>query len=215
MFWILISMPRKAVLMRPALAVRAGALLAVVCAAGFIGSGPAGAAEPRVPATSRHESLEPLVRVAADRMLVADKVAAAKYGTALPIEDPVREQQVLDSMVSQAPGLGLDPDAVRQTFKDQIEASKLVQRQWYALWDSGVLAPPAQRPNLAELRPVIDRLNALLLTALANTRAVRAGPRCWEGLARAWQAANGHLRLDALHQVALARALPSVCTTAP
>ena len=34
--------------------------------------------------------------LAAERILLVDKVAAAKFGTSTPIEDLVREQQVLD-----------------------------------------------------------------------------------------------------------------------
>ncbi|MFL4945868.1 chorismate mutase [Streptomyces sp. MMS24-I31] len=155
--------------------------------------------------------LEPVVSLAAARALMADKVAAAKYGTGTPIDDPVREQQVLDSMAGRGQAMGLDPADVRRVFRDQIEANKLVQRQLFRLWDTGVLPPPTDRPSLAEIRPVIDRLNGDLLAALADAGSVRTTPGCWANLAWSWQAVVREQHLNALHTVALARAVPSLC----
>lgn len=58
----------------------------------FAGGAPAVAAD-------RH-TLVPLVDLAAQRVLVGDKVAAAKFGTDQPIDDPAREQQILDSVAA-------------------------------------------------------------------------------------------------------------------
>ena len=90
-----------------------------------------------------------LTDLAAQRVAIADQVAAAKYGTPSPIDDPAREQQIYDSVSAQAPALGLDPaDAVR-FFRAQIEANKLVQRGWYARWDAHPSEVPTTRPDLA------------------------------------------------------------------
>jgi chorismate mutase len=177
-----------------------------------------------VPAVARPASAPPLRTAAAapsltvltdlfaERLLVADKVAAAKYGTATPIDDPVREKAVLDDVAARAVGLGLDPAAVTAVFRDQIEANKLVQRGLYARWDAHPQERPTERPDLVkEVRPVLDRITTRLLTALEETEGARAGASCGPRLrvAAVWSA-YGH-RLDRLHGEGLVRALPSVC----
>ncbi|GAB3898425.1 hypothetical protein GCM10029964_082780 [Kibdelosporangium lantanae] len=81
-----------------------------------------------VPASASAPSLWRLTDLAAQRVRIADQVAAAKYGTPSPIDDPVREQQIYDSVAARAPGLGLDPQDAVRFFRAQIEANKLVQR---------------------------------------------------------------------------------------
>ncbi|MBT2493813.1 gamma subclass chorismate mutase AroQ [Streptomyces sp. ISL-96] len=155
--------------------------------------------------------LEPVVGLAAERVLLADQVAAAKYGTDSPIDDPSREKQVLDVMAEKARGMGLDPAEATAVFKDQIEANKLVQRQLFRAWDSGTARPPEHRPTLAEIRPLIDSVNHRLLAELSATDALRDGPRCVVRLVTAERKAAGRLRLSPLHETGLLRALPSVC----
>jgi chorismate mutase len=90
-----------------------------------------------LPASASGTSLWRLTDLAAQRVRIADRVAAAKYGTPSPIDDPAREQQIYDSVAARAPQLGLAPaDAVR-FFRAQIEANKLVQRGLYARWAAG------------------------------------------------------------------------------
>jgi chorismate mutase len=159
--------------------------------------------------------LTPLTELFAERLLLADKVAAAKYGTDMPVDDPVRERQILDDVAARAVGLGLDPDAVVAVFRDQIEANKLVQRGLYARWDAHPDERPTERPDLAtEVRPALDRITTRLLAALQETVPVRAGAFCAPRLrAAAALSAYGH-RLDVLHLKGLERALPSVCAGA-
>ncbi|WDV49981.1 chorismate mutase [Streptomyces coeruleorubidus] len=182
-------------------------------------AGPATAAER--PAPVRHTAathgttpgLTPVTELLAQRLLLADKVAAAKYGTDTPIDDPEREARILDDVRARAVGLGLDPDAVAAVFQDQIEANKLVQRGLYARWDANPGERPTERPDLAkEVRPALDRITTQLLAALDDTERDRALPSCGPRLATAagWSAYTH--RLDALHLKGLGRALPSVCT---
>ena len=141
-------------------------------------------------------SLTVLTDLFAERLLVADKVAAAKYGTATPIDDPVREKAILDDVAARAVPLGLDPDAVTAVFRDQIEANKLVQRGLYARWDAHPQERPTERPDLVkEVRPVLDRITTRLLTALQETE-LAAG----RGVVRAPAAGGGgavHVRTPA------------------
>ena len=159
-------------------------------------------------------SLGALTELFAERLLLADKVAAAKYGTGSPIDDPVRERQILDDVAARAAGLGLDPDSVTAVFRDQIEANKLVQRGLYARWDAHPDERPTERPDLAkEVRPALDLITTRLLAALQETAPVRADASCEPRLyAAATLSAYGH-RLDVLHLKGLGRALPSVCGT--
>lgn len=76
------------------------------------------------------EPLLALTDLAAQRVQIADVVAAAKWGTDAPIDDPAREHAVLDSAVTRSTQLAIDPAVSIQIFTDQIEANKAVQ---YAL----------------------------------------------------------------------------------
>jgi chorismate mutase len=166
-----------------------------------------------IPASASTSSLWQLTDLAAQRVAIADKVAAAKYGTPSPIDDPVREQQIYDSVAARAPGLGLHPaDAVR-FFHAQIEANKVVQRGLYARWDAHPSEVPATRPDLGEIRPVIDRLNTGLLTELASTSSLRESRSCpARQLVTAGVADVVH-RFDALHVRALGEATSATCFT--
>jgi chorismate mutase len=165
-----------------------------------------------VRAVSVAPGLTALTDLFAERLLLADKVAAAKYGTDKPIDDPVRERQILDDVAARATALGLDPDAVKAVFRDQIEANKLVQRGLYARWDARPEERPTERPDLVkEVRPQLDRITTQLLDALRDTERPRTSPACGPRLGvAAVRSAYGH-ELDALHVAGLVRALPSVC----
>ncbi|MET9866739.1 chorismate mutase [Streptomyces sp. NPDC006386] len=205
--------------MRPERLRSALTLLAAATTLAVGSAAPAAAAVER-PAPATHTAaaahgLTTVTELVAERLLLADKVAAAKYGTDTPIDDPVREAQILDDVRARAVGLGLDPDAVAAVFRDQIEANKLVQRGLYARWDAHPDERPTERPDLAkEVRPALDRITTQLLAALAETEQARALPSCGPRLviAAGWSAYDH--RLDALHLEGLGRALPSVCAAA-
>jgi chorismate mutase len=163
-----------------------------------------------VPASAA-PSLWHLTDLAAQRVRIADQVAAAKYGTPSPIDDPVREQQIYDTVAARAPGLGLDPaDAVR-FFRAQIEANKVVQRGLYARWDTHPSEVPATRPDLGEIRPVIDRLNTGLLTELAAALPARTARSCPQRQLLATGVADVVHHFDALHARALGNAVAATC----
>ncbi|MEU0244268.1 chorismate mutase [Streptomyces sp. NPDC006235] len=204
--------------MRPRRLRSARTLLGTLTAAATLAvgtAGPATAAEQSAPvrhtAAAAH-GLTPVTELLTQRLLLADKVAAAKYGTDTPIDDPEREVRILDDVRARAAGLGLDPDAVAAVFRDQIEANKLVQRGLYARWEAHPAERPTERPDLAkEVRPALDRITTQLLAALDGTERARTLPSCGPRLATAagWSAYTH--RLDPLHLKALGRALPSVC----
>jgi len=155
-------------------------------------------------------ALDPLVGSAAERVALSDQVAAAKWGTDSPIEDPEREQQVLDGVAVKAAEMGLDPEEATRVFRDQIEASKLVQRGLHAHWSAHPDEQPTERPDLGEIRPELDRLGEAILLQLRDTDELRDGPACDGRLLSAY-ARTAH-DLTVLHQAGLGRAIPSICS---
>ncbi|QNP69871.1 chorismate mutase [Streptomyces roseirectus] len=162
-------------------------------------------------ATADAPTLHTIADLAAQRLATADLVAAAKFGTSSPIDDPAREQQVLDTVAAQAQQLGADPDAVRAVFRDQIEANKLVQRALFQRWTDHPDEAPTTRPDLSVVRVEINRINTELVKALAATADDRASFLCYPELAVSAAQVRHERHLDRLHTKALVRALPSVC----
>jgi chorismate mutase len=138
-----------------------------------------------------------LLELVLARLRLSDQVAAAKFGTGAPIDDPARERQELAAIRRQATSTGLDERAVVGFFTDQITASKMVQRSLFRRWTDHPDQAPTDRPDLGALRAELDRLTTGLLDQLGRQRddgvAVPAG-------------------LDPLHRDALRIALRSVRT---
>lgn len=151
-----------------------------------------------------------------ERLLVSDRVAAAKYGTGRPIDDPAREQQVLDAVRLRAGPLGLDPDATVAFFQDQITASKVVQKGLFARWTAHSEEAPTTRPDLAQIRTQLDEITTELLQELKATQHLRSSAlSCDLQVALATQSGSAFRGLDELHRQALRRATGSLCVTSP
>ncbi|WP_369216326.1 gamma subclass chorismate mutase AroQ, partial [Streptomyces flavofungini] len=134
------------------------------------------------------------------------------YGTGSPIDDPAREKAVLDAVAEQARSAGADPGVTVRIFRDQIEANKVVQRGLFRRWDADPAQAPAERPDLAEVRQEINRVNGELVRGIAASGGARASARCGGALTVAAVRVRHEGRLDALHSVGLGRALRSVCS---
>ncbi|GAB2598917.1 chorismate mutase [Streptomyces capparidis] len=189
--------------------------LLTAAAAVALAAVPAAAVPARPGAIRPTADLLPLVDASARRLLAADQVAAAKWRTGSPIDDPARERALLDDVARQARALGADPEATVRIFRDQIEASKVVQRglhrQWTADPSRAPAGPPAASDGLDAVRQRLDLLDSELVRAVAEAERARRSPGC-RGVLAADVARVGRARqLDALHTAALARALPSVC----
>lgn len=190
---------------------RVGLSSLVFCGVALAGATPAAAAPAQ---TVAREGLTPLVGLAAERILLADKVAAAKFGTSTPIEDPVREQQVLDRAAELAGEAGIDVPETVEFFRAQIEMSKLVQRGLYDRWTQHPELAPTDRPDLAtEVRPALDRITVAFIDHLAATEDLRSPtPRCTISLVIAEARTDLRYRLDRLHERALHGAIKPLCT---
>jgi chorismate mutase len=195
---------------------------AVACAFALSAVTPATAAE-LAPASSGVGSsdvgsvgaLGPLTDLVIARLDIGDLVAASKFGTGKPIDDPVREQQIRDQVRQRAIALGIDPDATVRFFDDQIEANKVVQRGLFAFWTAHPDQAPTSRPDLTQIRGQLDQLTTELLNELVATVGVRQHtPVCVAQLALARVSGEVAHHLDALHRQALGGALESVCAPA-
>lgn len=184
-------------------------LVALAVAAGMLGC--SATAPPTAAQTGNDHFLLALTDVAAQRVLLADTVAAAKWGTAAPIDDPVREQAVLDAAAARATQLGVDPVFARVMFTDQIEANKAVQNGLYSQWRAHPDRAPTTRPDLGQVRPILDRMTDQLLVALKVTAQIRTDPSCADQLTATRHQVDHTRHLDPLHEDALIRALSSLC----
>jgi chorismate mutase-like protein len=117
------------------------------------------------------DSAQPVVQLAAlidERLAIVTEVARAKWNTQAAIEDPVREQALLQSLRERAAGLGLSGAAVDRFFGAQIEAAKVLQRELFAQWRREQRTPFADAADLArDIRPEIDRVTGRMLEQLA------------------------------------------------
>ncbi|GHJ40884.1 chorismate mutase [Streptomyces sp. TS71-3] len=174
--------------------------------------GSAGSASSTVGTAKALGRLGPLTDLAIERIRVSDDVAASKFGTDSPIEDPVREAQVLEQVREQAGATGVNPDAAVAFFQDQITASKIVQRGLFARWTAHPEEAPTTRPDLDQIRQRLDQLTTALLHELKDTEQLRDRPvACTVQLALAGGSGAVLERLDTLHRQALRTATDSVC----
>ncbi|GAB3499477.1 chorismate mutase [Amycolatopsis cihanbeyliensis] len=158
------------------------------------------------------QPLLPLTDLAAERALIANAVAAAKWGTGGPIEDPARERRILATVAERAADIGIDPATATRIFRDQLTAGKLVQRALHAYWTAHPERQPTAWPDLAtEVRPALDRITGELLAQLEATGTARADRTCPHHLFRAVRTVGEARSLDPLHRTALERAVRSVC----
>ncbi|MER7758127.1 gamma subclass chorismate mutase AroQ [Streptomyces sp. NPDC097619] len=159
------------------------------------------------PGTAARIAVHALVRLSAERLLSAREVAAAKWGTDRPVEDPVRERQILAAARARAACRGLSPALARRFAQDQMDAAKLVQHALHARWRAHPAERPRHRPDLTLLRPHLDSLDARLLHALATALPHLTAPLGGAELARQHARVSTTLALDPTHRTALTRAL--------
>ncbi|MFK0223990.1 gamma subclass chorismate mutase AroQ [Streptomyces vinaceus] len=142
----------------------------------------------------------------AERVRAAEEVAAAKWGTPGPVEDPDRERRVLADVTERAAELGIAPDLVRSFFEDQFEASKAVQRALHERWRAQPTGRPKRSPVLAaEVRPVLEDIDERLLATLGQAADLLSGPRFRALLEQERDSAARSL--DPVHRRGLERAL--------
>lgn len=175
----------------------------VVGVSGTLGA-PAVRADPESP-------LIALIDAAAQRLQTADAVAAYKYRTGGPVDDPKREQQVIDAVTAAAAADHIDPGYVGTLFRNQIDATTSVEYTRFAQWKIDPGAVPATAPDLSETRTTIDRLNQTMVREMAARWDDLHSPSCAADRDAALTAVTGSRALDPVYQSALAYATHAYC----
>jgi len=159
--------------------------------------------------------LRPLVEISAQRLLLAEKVALAKWDSGAAVEDRPREAEVIQKAVKDGSAIGLDSTLVEAFFRAQIEANKLVQYSLLADWQRDGKAPAHPPVDLGkEVRPQLDEIEKRLVVELSSTVSIRTGANCRLVVAKAvGQYLDAHkLKPDSREAVALDRAMAAACT---
>lgn len=132
------------------------------------------------------EQLQPLVETTAQRLLVAEQVALAKWDSGKAVEDAPREAQVIKAAVTAGEEKGLDEASMSRFFMAQIEANKFVQYGLLASWYRAGKAPAHVPVDLVKsIRPQLDAVQKSLIAELVATREVRQSVACREDVAKA------------------------------
>ncbi|MFZ3002830.1 MAG: gamma subclass chorismate mutase AroQ [Undibacterium umbellatum] len=128
------------------------------------------------PAQAQNASDPRLLRLLSlmqQRLDLAQDVAMYKWNTRAAIDDPVREQQILDALAQQAPQYGLEPKLAQDFFAAQIIAGKMIQTALFTEWMSKSQAPLSNPPDLkTHIRPALDQLTPQLLISMAEAQPV-------------------------------------------
>lgn len=189
-----------------------GAGLFFILVSGFINASPEEGPPNASIAPIAPTPLASLIDSVAQRIAIADQVALSKWDNNQPIADPQREQHVLADPASHAANYHLSPDHVSRFFSDQIEANKLVQYVLFANWLRFGSAPATTRLDLKrDIRPKLDQLQVTLLQQLEQSIAMRHQTECAKTIAEAAERYTTQHPMDALHRIALDRALANVC----
>jgi chorismate mutase len=152
-----------------------------------------------------------LVDAAAQRLETAEPVAATKWSTKDPVEDPQRVQKVLTAVSADAAGRGIDPDDVTQIFTDQINATEAIEYTRFAQWKFDPAGAPGTAPDLSASRATIDRLNKVMVEQLAAVWPLLHSFDCAGRLDDAKSTVIDARGLDPLYQQALSFVTRSYC----
>lgn len=164
------------------------------------------------PAGAQDSAFAPLVRRMAERLTTADQVALSKWDSGQSVYDPEREAKVIANVSAAAPAHGVAAADAAGVFTDQIEANKEIQYALLGGWRREGGAPTTPRQSLADaIRPQLDKLQASILQDLHDAGPQRSAADCPTQLAMAVGQVAREQGLDALHRVALDRAVARVC----
>jgi chorismate mutase len=116
-----------------------------------------------------NHAVERLLQAQVRRLELMHDVARWKWNQGQAIEDPAREEALLQVILPQCEAAGLDMDFARPFFRAQIEAAKQVQEEDFQAWKAVNQGPFADGPDLTtQLRPQIDASTQELVAALAR-----------------------------------------------
>jgi chorismate mutase len=139
-------------------------------------------------------ALTELVDAAAQRLQIAEPVAAFKWNSHGAIEDPGRVQDELANLSADAAG-----------------EHKAIEYSRFADWKLHPSSAPAGSPDLSASRSTIDGLNQTMLTQLVARWDLLHSPACVPQLDAARTAVIRPHQLESLYQHALSLATQSYC----
>jgi chorismate mutase len=152
-----------------------------------------------------------LVDAAAQRLAVAEPVAAFKWRSHGSVEDPHRVQQELSKLGADATAEHIDPGYVTRAFGDQINATEAIEYSRFADWSLNPAGVPDAPPDLSASRSTIDGLNQTMLSQIVVNWDLLHSPACSEQLDAARSDVIRARQLDGLYQRALWSATRSYC----
>ena len=110
------------------------------------------------------DPLGKLLELVVQRLALAHDVAAVKYANGRPIDDRVREREILQAVASALEASGPYRRAGTQFFRDQIEANKVIQRGLHHRWRAHPEEVSAAHRSLAtEVRPKLDGITRQMM----------------------------------------------------
>ncbi|MEH2204881.1 MAG: gamma subclass chorismate mutase AroQ [Nostoc sp.] len=134
-----------------------------------------------ITSAEQQRSVDKLLKLIQQRLLIAHDVARWKWNQKRPIEDLKREQELLLKVRQQATTHSLEPDRVAAFFQAQIEAGKFIQTADFQNWQKQGIKSFANVPDLNQtLRPSLDKLNTEFLFALTELTSVLGCPQIQE-----------------------------------
>lgn len=132
------------------------------------------------------DALNALIDASVQRLALARAVAFVKWDNGAPVEDVARERQVIDAAITAGREVELPAEFVYRFFSAQIEANKLIQYALLTKWQAQGRAPGHSGIDLAQtVRPQIDRIQAVLISALVNRTRSPSRASCRVQLAEA------------------------------
>lgn len=122
---------------------------------------------PAIP-RAEQQQLDHLLTLIDQRLNVAAMVAQSKWNSGAPINDPVREQKILDDLTASMSASNVQETLfMRRFFQAQFDAGKIIQLDLHAQWRRQQRGRFIDPPDLArDIRPELDRLTPLLIDAL-------------------------------------------------
>jgi chorismate mutase len=156
-----------------------------------------------------------LVDAAAERLQVAEPVAAFKWRAHVAIEDPERVQQELSRLSAEASAENIDPEYVTRVFGDQVSATEAIEYRRFADWKLDPASAPTAPADLSASRSAIDDLNNKILSQVALNWGLLHSPACARQLDNARGATIRARRFDDLYRRALSTATRSYCEPQP
>jgi chorismate mutase len=167
-----------------------------------------------LPPRASADEVSPLTKLVDDvtqRLKTADPVAAAKYRSGGPVDDPTREREVINQVVATAVSRHVDEDFVRRVFRDQIDATDSLEHTRFAQWKIDPQSAPEAAPDLSSSRNVINALNTAIVDDIAEQWSTLHTVACRADLDRAIAAVAAQQHLDQVYLPALGYATHQYC----